>query len=336
MKIIIPMAGRGSRLRPHTLTVPKPLVPIAGKPIVQRIVEDLSASFKNKIDEIAFIIGDFGEEVEKDLISIAEGLGAKGSVYHQDQPLGTAHAILCAADSLEGNCLIAFADTLFRADFDFDPDAQDGLIWVKTVEDPSAYGVVQTDENNTIIEFVEKSPVFVSDKAIVGIYYFKDGLRLKKELQYLVDNDIKQKGEYTITSALENLKEQKAIFKPAIIDEWLDCGNKDFVVYSNQRILDIKKDSETLVHPTATISDSTIIEPCFIGEGAVIKNAVIGPHVSIGKNSTIENCVIKNSLVQNESTVKNVVIQDSMLGNKAHFEAKPRNLSLGDFTNYAE
>lgn len=330
------MAGRGSRLRPHTLTVPKPLVPIAGKPIVQRIVEDLSNSFKDKIEEIAFIIGDFGKAVEEDLIAIAESLGAKGSIYHQDQPLGTAHAILCAADSLEGNCLVAFADTLFRADFSFDPDAQDGLIWVKTVEDPSAYGVVQTDADNKIIEFIEKSPVFVSDKAIVGIYYFKDGLRLKKELQHLVDNDIKQKGEYSLTSALENLKEDNAVFKPAIIDEWLDCGNKDFVVYSNQRILEIKKDTEELISTSANIQNSTIIEPCYIGPNAKIINSVVGPYVSIGENSIVESCVIKNSLIQNDSAIKNVIASDSMLGNQATFEAKPRNLSLGDYTNYTE
>ena len=110
------MAGRGSRLRPHTLTVPKPLIPVAGKPIVQRLAEDLTASYNGQVEEIAFIIGDFGDAVEKQLIEIAEGLGAKGSVYRQEQPLGTAHAILCAADSLSGNCIVAFADTLFKAD----------------------------------------------------------------------------------------------------------------------------------------------------------------------------------------------------------------------------
>ena len=117
MKIIVPMAGRGSRLRPHTLTIPKPLIPIAGKPIVQRLVEDIVKVCGKEVDEIAFIIGDFGKEVEESLVKIAEGLGAKGSIYYQDKPLGTAHAILCAEGSLEGNCVVAFADTLFKADF---------------------------------------------------------------------------------------------------------------------------------------------------------------------------------------------------------------------------
>ena len=333
MKIIIPMAGRGSRLRPHTLTVPKPLVPVAGKPLVQRIVEDLSASFAGKVEEVAFIIGDFGEEVEQDLIKIAEGLGAKGSVYHQDQPLGTAHAILCAAESLSGNCLVAFADTLFQASFDFNPE-EDGIIWANKVEDPSAYGVIKTDEAGVITEFVEKSPVFVSDLAIVGIYYFRDGENLRSELQYLIDNDIKDRGEYQITNALENMKNKGLKFKAGTIDEWLDCGNKSNVVYSNGRMLDIKKDKEQLVSPDATIENSVILEPCYIGPGTTIKNSVVGPNVAIGSNSTVENSVISNSVIQNDTTVTHANLADSMIGNKVNYQGRKSDISIGDYTTY--
>ncbi len=333
MKIIIPMAGRGSRLRPHTLTVPKPLVPVAGKPIVQRIVEDLSVSFAGQVEEVAFIIGDFGEEVEQDLIKIAEGLGAKGSVYHQDQPLGTAHAILCAAESLSGNCLVAFADTLFQASFDFNKE-EDGIIWANKVEDPSAYGVIKTNEEGVITEFVEKSPVFVSDLAIVGIYYFRDGENLRSELQYLIDNDIKDRGEYQITNALENMKNKGLQFKAGTIDEWLDCGNKGNVVYSNGRMLDIKKDKEQLVSPEATIENSVILEPCYIGPGATIKNSVVGPNVAIGSNSTVENSVISNSVIQNDTTVTHANLADSMIGNKVDYQGRKSDISIGDYTTY--
>jgi glucose-1-phosphate thymidylyltransferase len=181
MKIIVPMAGRGSRLRPHTLTTPKPLIPIAGKPIVQRLVEDIVKICGEKVDEIAFIIGDFGKEVEEQLVGIAEGLGAKGSIYFQDKPLGTAHAILCAAPALDGETVIAFADTLFKADFTLDPDS-DGVIWVKQVDDPSAFGVVQIADEGHIENFVEKPETFVSDLAIIGIYYMKDGPALRDEM----------------------------------------------------------------------------------------------------------------------------------------------------------
>jgi glucose-1-phosphate thymidylyltransferase len=173
MRIIIPMAGMGKRMRPHTLTVPKPLIPIAGKPIVQRLVEDIVKVCGEPVEEVAFIIGDFGKEVEQKLIAIAEAEGAKGSIYYQDQPLGTAHAILCAQESMKGKTVVAFADTLFKADFKLDTE-QEGIIWVQKVEDPKPFGVVKLDSNGSITDFVEKPEHFVSDLAIIGIYYFKE------------------------------------------------------------------------------------------------------------------------------------------------------------------
>jgi len=331
MKIIIPMAGRGSRLRPHTLTVPKPLVPIAGKPMVQRLVEDLSASYGGQIEEVAFIIGDFGEQVKQDLIAIAESLGAKGSVYTQDQPLGTAHAILCAQESMGGPAFVAFADTLFKADFSVEADV-DGMIWVQKVEDPSAFGVVKVDENNIITDFVEKSPVFVSDMAIVGIYYFKDTGILREELQYLLDNDIKDKGEFQLTNGLENMKAKGMKFKPGTVKEWLDCGNKDSVVHTNSRILEFKKEIEDLVHESVVLENAVVIPPCYIGKDALIKNAVIGPHVSIGDNSVIENSVISNSVIQNNTSVKDTNLENSMIGNLVEFQGKKSEISIGDYS----
>ncbi len=333
MKIIIPMAGRGSRLRPHTLTVPKPLVPVAGKPIVQRLAEDLASSFIDELEEIAFIIGDFGAEVEKDLLEIAEKLGAKGSVYQQEQPLGTAHAILCAKPSLSGNVIVAFADTLFKASFDFDKE-QDGIIWTQEVEDPSAYGVVKLDDKGIITDFVEKPKEFVSNKAIVGIYYFNDGENLRDELQYILDNDIKDKGEYQLTSALENMKSKGLEFRPGKIEEWLDCGNKKAVVYSNQRMLEFNKE-KTMIDETASTDGSIIIPPCFIGKNAEVANSIVGPYVSIGHNTRIVNSVIKNSVIQNESLVENALLEDSMLGNKADYKGRTSVISLGDYSNYS-
>ena len=331
MKIIIPMAGRGSRLRPHTLTVPKPLVPIAGKPMVQRLVEDLAASYGGSIEEIAFIIGDFGDQVKSDLISIAASLGAKGSVYTQDEPLGTAHAILCAQDSMSGPAFVAFADTLFQADFSVAEDV-DGMIWVQKVEDPSAFGVVKVDENNIITDFVEKSPVFVSDLAIVGIYYFKDSGVLKNELQYLIDNNIKDKGEFQLTNGLENMKGKGMKFKPGTVKEWLDCGNKESVVYTNSRMLELKKDTEPLVDDSVILENAVVIPPCYIGKDTLVKNSIIGPHVSIGNNSNIENSVISNSVIQNNTAVKNANLENSMLGNLVEFQGKKSEISIGDYS----
>ncbi len=330
MKIIIPMAGRGSRLRPHTLTVPKPLVPVAGKPIVQRIVEDLAKSCGEKIEEIAFIIGDFGQEAEDHLLSVAKSLGAKGSIFYQDQPLGTAHAILCAKDCLSGPCIVAFADTLFRSDTLLDT-SKEGMIWVKKVEDPKAFGVVELHKDGYITNFVEKPQTFISDLAIIGIYYFNDGEYLRKELQYLLDNDLKEKGEYQLTNALENMRQKGTKFFPIEMDEWLDCGNKKAVVYSNQRVLDFNKGTN-LVSPKAKLVNSTIIEPCFIADGALIENSVVGPHVSIGFNTKIRSCIIENSIVQNDTLVENKVLTNSMIGNKVVFSSEKHELSIGDYS----
>ena len=330
MKIIVPMAGRGSRLRPHTLTIPKPLIPVAGKPIVQRLVEDIVKVCGKEVEEIAFIIGDFGQEVEDSLIKVAERLGAKGSIYHQDKPLGTAHAILCAKESLEGNCVVAFADTLFKADFTLD-NSKDGIIWVSQIDDPSDFGVVKLNKDNIITDFVEKPQTFVSDLAIIGIYYFNDGVYLKNELQYLLDNNIKDNGEYQLTNALENMKNKGTSFSPGKVDEWLDCGNKKATGYTNERVLE---HNGNIISNSSKIEDSEIIEPCFIGENVVIKNSKIGPHVSIGGNTTIENSVITKSIIQNDTFVKEAILNNSMIGNKSVFNGNNINqeVSIGDFS----
>ena len=324
------MAGRGSRLRPHTLTIPKPLIPIAGKPIVQRLVEDISNVCNKKVDEIAFIIGDFGKEVETNLISIAESLGARGSIYFQEEALGTAHAILCAKESLKGNIVVAFADTLFKADFKLD-NSSDGIIWVKQIENPSAFGVVKLNSTGEITDFVEKPDTYVSNLAIIGIYYFKSGEQLCDELEYLIDNDIKEKGEYQLTNALENMKNKGVVFRPGEVKEWLDCGNKNVTVATNKKVLELN--NEFLENNTsASLTNSIVIPPCYIGNNVELTSSVIGPFVSIGDNTKITNCVINNSLIQENSTIKSAVLSNSMIGNNTSYIGKEIDLSIGDFT----
>lgn len=327
------MAGRGSRLRPHTLTVPKPLIPIAGKPIVHRLVEDIAGVIHQKIEEIAFIIHkDFGKQVEKELIAIAEKLGSKGTIYYQNEALGTAHAIMCAKDSMSGPIVVAYADTLFRADFTLDTTA-DSVIWVKQVEDPSAFGVVQLNENNQIIDFVEKPKEFVSDLAIIGIYYFKSGETLRSELQYLLDNNVVKGGEYQLTDALENMKVKGMKFVPGKVDEWMDCGNKNVTVETNSRLLGfLHHDGENMVSANLISENSIIIPPCFIGENVVLKNATVGPNVSIGNNSKVENTTIKNSLVQNHSAIRNANLDNAMIGSHAIFDGNFTSISIGDYS----
>ena len=331
MKIIVPMAGRGSRLRPHTLTVPKPLIPIAGKPIVQRLVEDITKVAGEKIDEIAFIIGDFGSEVEASLIQIAESLGAKGTVYTQDEPLGTAHAIKCAEQSMQGNVVVAFADTLFKADFLLDKNS-DGVIWVKKVEDPSAFGVVKLDDYGFITDFVEKPTTFVSDLAIIGIYYFNSAEKLMDEINYIMQNDIKSGGEYQLTTALENLRQKGAKFSLGKVDDWMDCGNKNATVETNGKILGYEKEEFSKYPSSARIENSLIIPPCFIGENVVITNSKIGPFVSLGNGTTVVDSNINNSLIQENTMIDHGNLSNSMIGSNAQYFGVSREISLGDYS----
>jgi glucose-1-phosphate thymidylyltransferase len=330
MKIIVPMAGMGKRMRPHTLTTPKPLIPIAGKSIAQRLVEDIAKASTEQVEEIAFIIGRFGKQTEDHLNEIAASLGAKASIRYQDEALGTAHAIMCAKESLDGKIVVAFADTLFKADFKID-DSQDGIIWVQKVEDPRQFGVVKVNAQNVITDFVEKPDQFVSDLAIIGIYYFRDGANLRKELQYLLDNNIKDKGEFQLTNALENMKNKGVKFTPGKVEEWLDCGNKDSTVHTNQRILEFKRGTE-LVSKTHTNINSVIIEPCYIGENVKLINSVIGPYASIGDNTVVESSVVTNSIVQKNARVSAALLTNSMIGNNAEYENAFVQLSIGDFS----
>lgn len=329
------MAGRGSRLRPHTLTVPKPLIPVAGKPIVHRLVSDIAKVLDEPIEEVAFILGDpafFGDEVVSSLKALAVGLGAKASIYRQEQPLGTGHAIMSAKPSLSGPAVIAYADTLIRAKFDLDKNA-DSVIWVKQVEHPEAFGVVKLNESQEIVELVEKPKDFVSDLAVIGIYYFKDVGVLKQELQYVLDNNVINGGEYQINDGIKRMMAKGKKFVTGQVDEWMDCGNKNVTVETNQRMLGfLEKDGENLVSNTLSQDNANIIAPCYIGDNVSLKNATVGPYVSIGSGSHIENSTVKNSLIQSESTIKNANLDNAMIGNHVYYDGNFEHISIGDYS----
>ncbi|WP_299095775.1 sugar phosphate nucleotidyltransferase [uncultured Winogradskyella sp.] len=336
MKIIVPMAGRGSRLRPHSLTVPKPLIPVAGQPIVHRLVKDIAKVLKQPIEEVAFVLGDpafFGDDVVESLTELAEDLGAKASIYRQDQPLGTGHAIMSAKPSLSGPAVIAYADTLIRAEFDLDPSA-DSVIWTKQVDNPEAYGVVKLNDNQEIVELVEKPETFVSDQAVIGIYYFKDVAVLKAKLQEVLDENVMNGGEYQINDGIKRMMADGKVFKTGTVDEWMDCGNKNVTLETNTKMLGFLKadGEEQLVDDSVVLENSKVIEPCFIAKGTVLKNATVGPNVSIGKDCVIENSTVKNSLIQNQTTIKNANIDEAMIGNHVKYNGEFTKISIGDYT----
>ena len=334
MRLIIPMAGMGKRLRPHTLTTPKPLIKVGGKSIVHWLIKDIADVCGESIEEIGFVVGRFGDAVESELKDIAKSVGAEGKIFYQDVAEGTGHAILCARECLKGDVIVAFADTLFRTEFNLDK-TKDGVIWVHKVDNPSSFGVVKYNEDNIITDFVEKPTEFVSDLAIIGIYYFKSGETLEIELQYLIDNNLKEKGEYQLTNAMENMKTKGMQFVPGAVDEWLDCGNYAATVYTNQRVL--ANNAKEFADASSRFDESvTIIEPCFIGDGVSLKNCQIGPFVSIGNKTELENCKISNTIIQENCSLRDFNCHDSMIGNSVAIsgaQIASQVYSIGDFSS---
>ncbi len=335
MKIIVPMAGRGSRLRPHTLTIPKPLIPVAGEPIVHRLVKDIARVLDTPLEEVAFVLGDpafFGDDVVASLEELAQSLGAKASIYRQDQPLGTGHAIMSAGPSLQGPAVIAYADTLIRADFDLDPRA-DSVIWVKQVDRPEAYGVVKLNERSEIVELVEKPREYVSDLAVIGIYYFREVSELRDELRYVLENDIVHGGEYQINDGIKRMMQKGKVFVTGEVNDWMDCGNKPITVKTNTQMLGyLQQEGEELIDPDTQIVNSEIVEPCFIGPGALIRDSKIGPYVSIGAHTVVQDCKISHSLIQSHSTLRNASLRDAMIGNHVTYDGEFESVSLGDYS----
>jgi glucose-1-phosphate thymidylyltransferase len=239
---------------------------------------------------------------------------------------------MCAEPSLSGPAVVAYADTLIRASFELDP-AADAVIWTKQVNKPEAYGVVKLNDKEEIVELVEKPEQFVSDQAVIGIYYFKEIENLKAELQFVIDNDIINGGEYQINDGIKRMMASGNIFKTATVEEWMDCGNKEVAIETNQRIMTfMEKDASEELNTQPALQDSKIIQPCVIDSSVVLKNSTVGPHVSIGAGTVIENCTITNSLIQKNSIIKNATLEEAMIGSHVKYDGKFTKISIGDYS----
>ncbi len=318
MKLIIPMAGKGTRLRPHSHTTPKPLLPVAGTTIIERIVETFSRTVNRPIDEIAFILGDFGSQVEADLTEMSRLHGAKASFYKQDVAHGTAHAVFCAEEKLEGEIIIVFADTLFDTVSGVNVDDADAVIWLKEVEDPSRFGVAVQKEGR-ITGFVEKPSELISNLAIIGVYYLRDGAALREKIRYQLDNNLRGHGnEFQLTDAIDALLKDGKIFKSATVDEWLDCGTIDAWLDTSAVIC--QKENQTV--DKSLFPNTTIVEPVSIGVGASIQNCTIGPNTTIGAGSKIMGSAVRNSIILDRASVIDSELDRATIG----FDSQVKNL----------
>ncbi len=302
MKIVLPVAGNGLRLRPYTENVPKCLLPVAGKTILDWIVED---SLGLKPNETIFITGYKAESV--DAFLTRRPAWGKTRTVVQSNPQGLGEAVSLALPYVDDDepVLIILGDTLFEADLSILNSMDENVLYTYKVEDPRRFGVAVTDTAGRITRLVEKPQEFVSDEAIVGIYYIKDSKVLKESLKYLMDNDIRTKNEFQLTDALEMMIQKGCKFRTAPVQKWLDCGLAETLLETNAHVLKRNDNSATVNLPGVKV-----VAPCYIGKGAKIVNSTIGPNVSVG-----EGCVIENSTISNAVLWDNVKVEDKTLGN---------------------
>ncbi len=327
MKLIIPMAGRGTRVRPHSHVTPKPLLNVRGKSMVERIVQTFMDVLPRPLTEAVFVLGpDFGEGVRDQLRQICAGYDIQAHFAVQEQAQGTAHAVHCAADHLSGEGIVVFADTLFYMDKNLSLENADAIAWVKHVDDPSRFGVA-VREGERIVSFVEKPSKLISNEALIGIYYFRDLAEFGRQIQRVIDEDIRGHGsEFQLTDALDLMLKDGKVFKTAQVTDWLDCGTIDALMDTTKIILDKERGEAS----KGTVENSIVIEPVFIGEGAVVRDAVVGPNASIEANATIERSVVRDSIVFASGSVSDSTLRDSLVGQHAEVHHVAQPVNVGD------
>ena len=321
MNVIIPLAGFGTRLRPHTYTRPKPLINVAGKPVLGHILDKLKDL---NIGEIVFIVGYLGDLV-KDYVEA--NYDFETHYVEQKELLGQAHAIFLARDLVEGPTLILFVDTLFEANLSrLQQETDDGVIYVKEVEDPRRFGVTLVNEQGVITRLIEKPSSMADNLAVIGLYYVKDIQRLMAAIKSLMDKNIQTKGEFYLADALQLMIDDGAVLRPEPVSVWLDCGKPETVLETNRYLLKHNMDNSAEVSSI----NSIIIPPVHIHPTVKIKNSIVGPYVTVAANCEIEDSLIRDSIVDEESYIKDAMLERSLIGRKVDLIGRYRQLNLGD------
>jgi glucose-1-phosphate thymidylyltransferase len=321
MKLIIPMAGKGTRLRPHTWSKPKPLLKVAGKTVLHHIIERIAKDVE--IDEIVFIISSMEDQIRNAVSSFPY----KKTFFYQEQLTGDAGAIIKAKGSVEGEAIIVFSDTVFDANLKgVSSSGAEGFVWVKEVDDPRSFGVVEVKDKD-IIGVVEKPKEPVSNLAIIGLYYFNDMEKVFDAIDYLFKHNITTKDEYRLADAISLLIQKGMKLRVREVSEWLDCGTPENLLHTNRVLLQLNGSAHG--SPESSVS-SVIRDYVSIGEDTMLENCVIGENVSIGRNVTIKNSVIWNSIIDDNVIIENLILSDSLIGESATIKAQQRKVNMGD------
>ncbi|MDO8500842.1 MAG: sugar phosphate nucleotidyltransferase [Gemmatimonadaceae bacterium] len=320
MKVIIPLAGKGTRLRPHTHVTPKPMMRVAGKPVMSYVLDELREL--GGIEEIIYITGHLKEKVED---FARKSLDIPSVFIEQKVQDGTAGAIALARDRIDQPVLIVFVDTIFDADLSVvNTTAADGIIWTKEVEDYQRFGVVVTDEDGNMTKIVEKPKTPISKRANIGLYYIKNWKLLFEGIDHVLASPTNQ-GEYYLTDAFQYMVDKGAKIKVIDVEGWYDAGKIETMLETNRTML-LKGQARR----PANCGDCTIVEPVYIEDGVTLTGSTVGPNVSIGTGSTIENSQVSNSIIGTGARIKGSKITRSLVGDEAVLDGVVGEVSVGD------
>lgn len=328
MKVVIPVAGAGTRLRPHTYTQPKPLMPVAGKPIISFIVDKLA---ETGLTDFVFIIGYLGDKVRDYIEHRYPNLNTE--FVYQEHREGSGHAVWTAHEAIvnEDQIFIAFGDTIFDADLQQMLDCPHSCVGVKKVVDPREFGVAESDEKGMISRMIEKPRIPKSNMAMVGLYKVKEVRQLLEAIETLINTDQRTMGEFQLTDALHYMLERGVRFQAIPVNNWFDCGRKDVLLETNAMLLD-QRGYATAEFDLPDFDNTIIIHPIAVGKNCNISNSIIGPHVTIGNNVTINSSIIKDSIIGNFASLADVVLQRSVVGSDATIKGTNLSLNIGDNT----
>jgi len=317
MRIIIPVAGVGTRLRPHTHSLPKPLIRVAGKPIIAHVLDPVVPL---EPEEVIFVVGYKGDQIRD---YVTTNYQFKTKFVQQDKLLGLGYAMnLAVRDIEDGEVLILLGDTIVECDLHRFVAAGDFVLGLRQVDDPRRFGIAETS-NNQVVRLEEKPEKPKTNLAVIGLYYFRDARLLRTELKALVDSGRTTRGEVQLTDALQTMIEKGTICVPYEVEHWYDCGKKETILETNRHILE-------RTGGAPTVKDSVIIPPVYLASTAKIVNSVLGPYVSISDGATVKQSIIRNSIIGDNATVDKIIMEDSLVGHEAIVRGESRLMNIGD------
>jgi len=325
--IAIPMAGLGTRMRPQTWSKPKPLIHLAGRTVLDYVLDQFQSVPRFKDARFVLILGPNQEDQVKPYMREHH---PDMDVHYVIQELmrGQSDALYLAKEHLDGPMLMVFSDTLIETDLSFlDNEPLDGVAWVKEVPDPRRFGVAETTDKGLITRLIEKPTEMDNNLAVVGFYYFKNGNQLMRAIEQQMTNNISLKGEFFLADAINIMIKAGAELRVQSVDVWLDAGKPDALLKTNRHLLENGNDNSSQAKKQENVS---IIPPVYIHMDAIIQNSIIGPHVSIGKDAVIENTILKNSIVEQGAMIKCMVLENSLIGRSAAVHGRSEIMNIGD------